>query len=58
MKILEENNLTPENFVIAKLALQAILSTLTNERNTIPSSNIEFARKNMYRIIKIMQGNC
>ncbi|MET3589067.1 hypothetical protein ABID23_000137 [Bartonella silvatica] len=64
VKILRENNLTPKEFVIANLALQTTLIALTNkehpiyEKNVIPSSNIEFAKEHMYRIIKILKSSC
>ncbi|EJF83415.1 hypothetical protein MCU_01100 [Bartonella elizabethae Re6043vi] len=64
VNILRENNFTPKDFVVVLLALQATLNVLTNEENSIynpkiiPSSNIEFAKKHMYRIIKILKGNC
>ncbi|WP_254492647.1 hypothetical protein [Bartonella sp. B1099] len=64
VNILRKNNLTPRDFTISKLALQATLIVLTNEetfpheQNIIPSSNIEFAKEHMYRMIKILKGNC
>ncbi|WP_375629111.1 MULTISPECIES: hypothetical protein [unclassified Bartonella] len=64
VNILKENNITPKEFVIAHLALQATLYVLTDEENStyeknfLPSSNIEFAKEHMYRIIKILKDNC
>ncbi|WP_375641259.1 MULTISPECIES: hypothetical protein [unclassified Bartonella] len=64
VNILKENNLTPKDFVVAHLALQATLYVLTDEekstyeKNVLPSSNIEFAKEHMYRIIKILKDNC
>lgn len=64
MNILRENNFTPKEFVIAHLTLQATLNMITDEeistyeQNFVLSSNIEFAKENMYRIIKILKGNC
>ncbi|WP_375617445.1 MULTISPECIES: hypothetical protein [unclassified Bartonella] len=64
VNILKENNITPKEFVIAHLALQATLYVLTNEgnstyeKNFLPPSNIEFAKEHMYRIIKILKDNC
>ncbi|WP_273759081.1 hypothetical protein [Bartonella sp. ML70XJBT.G] len=64
MNLLKENNITPRDFVVGHLALQATLIVLTNEessfskKNIIPSSNIEFAKKHMYRIIKVLQNPC
>ncbi|WP_175868667.1 hypothetical protein [Bartonella gabonensis] len=64
VNILRENNFTPKDFVIALLTLQATLNMLTNEKNSpyekniVSSSNIEFAKKHMYRIIKILKGTC
>ncbi|GAA5096477.1 hypothetical protein [Bartonella acomydis] len=64
VNILRENNLTPKDFVVGHLALQATLNVLTSketsfhEQNTVSSSNIEFAKKHMYRIIKILRNSC
>ncbi|WP_375614339.1 MULTISPECIES: hypothetical protein [unclassified Bartonella] len=64
VNILKENNITPKDFVVAHLALQATLYVLTNEENStyeknfLPSNNIEFAKEHMYRIIKILKDNC
>ncbi|WP_375703193.1 hypothetical protein [Bartonella sp. AD13SXNS] len=64
VNILRENNLTPKDFIIALRALQASLIVLTNEenstyeKNAISSSNIEFSKNHMYRMIKILKGNC
>ncbi|PIT70174.1 hypothetical protein [Bartonella tribocorum] len=64
VNILKENNLTPKDFIIALHSLQETLIVLTNgesstyEKNAISSSNIEFAKNHMYRMIKILKGNC
>nr|WP_144751825.1 hypothetical protein [Bartonella saheliensis] len=64
VNILRKNDLTLKDFVVGHLALQATLNILTNEeisahkQNIIPLSNIEFAKKNMYRIIKILRDDC
>ncbi|WP_245407008.1 hypothetical protein [Bartonella tribocorum] len=64
VNILRENNLTPKDFVVAHLTLQATLIVLTNEenspyvKNAISSRNIEFAKNHMYRMIKILKGHC
>ncbi|MET3559497.1 hypothetical protein ABID39_000167 [Bartonella japonica] len=65
MSILKENNITPKDFVIAHLTLQATLNVLTTdeensiyEKNIVPLSNLEFAKKHMYRMIKILKGSC
>ncbi|WP_375645631.1 hypothetical protein [Bartonella sp. TT29SHDZB] len=64
VNILTENNITPKEFVVAHFALQATLYILTDkenptyEKNFLPSSNIEFAKEHMYRIIKILKDNC
>ncbi|WP_375625525.1 hypothetical protein [Bartonella sp. MU37NMGALS] len=64
VNILKENNMTSKDFVVAHLALQATLYVLTDEenstyeKNVLPSSNIEFAKEHMYRIIKILKDNC
>ncbi len=64
VNILRENNFTPKDFIVAHLTLQATLNMLTNEeistyeQNVVLSSNIEFAKEHMYRIIKILKGNC
>ncbi|WP_273719671.1 MULTISPECIES: hypothetical protein [unclassified Bartonella] len=64
MSLLKENNLTAKEFVVGLLALQATLNVLTDEeislhkQNILPSSNIEFAKKHMYRIIKILKSSC
>ncbi|WP_375611337.1 MULTISPECIES: hypothetical protein [unclassified Bartonella] len=64
VNILKENNITPKDFVVAHLALQATLYVLTDEenstyeKNSLPARNIEFAKEHMYRIIKILKDNC
>lgn len=64
VNILRENNLTPKDFIIAHRALQETLIVLTNEenptykKNAISSSNIEFAKNHMYRMIRILKGHC
>ncbi|WP_338156079.1 hypothetical protein [Bartonella krasnovii] len=64
VNILRKNNLTLKDFVVGHLALQITLNILTNEeislqkQNIIPLRNIEFAKKHMYRIIKILRDNC
>lgn len=64
MNLLKENNLTPKDFVVGHLALQATLNALTDEENSlrkqdiISSSNLEFAKEHMYRIIKILRNLC
>ncbi|WP_039759468.1 hypothetical protein [Bartonella queenslandensis] len=62
VNILRENNLTPKDFIIALRALQETLIVLiheensTYEKNAISSSNIEFAKNHMYRMIKILRS--
>ncbi|WP_019219264.1 hypothetical protein [Bartonella florencae] len=64
ISILKENNLTPKDFVFSHLTLQTTLIVLTNEKifphgqNIVSSSNIEFAKEHMYKIIKILRGAC
>ncbi|MBX4336003.1 hypothetical protein [Bartonella raoultii] len=64
VNILRENSLTPKEFVIGLLALQTTLVILTNEnpslkkQNIISSSNLEFGKKHMYRIIKVLRQSC
>ncbi len=64
VNILKENNITPKDFVVAHLALQATLYVLTDEenstyeKNSLPARNIEFAKEHMYRIIKILKDTC
>lgn len=64
VNILRENNLTPKDFIIALRTLQETLIVLINEesstyeKNTISSSNIEFAKNHMYRMIRILKDNC
>lgn len=64
MRILKENNLTPKDFVVGLLTLQTTLIMLTNEeypsekQNIISSSNLEFGKKHMYRIIKVLKQHC
>ncbi|WP_375678865.1 MULTISPECIES: hypothetical protein [unclassified Bartonella] len=64
VNILKENNITPKDFVVSHLALQATLYVLTDEenstyeKNSLPARNIEFSKEHMYRIIKILKDNC
>ncbi|WP_019223047.1 hypothetical protein [Bartonella rattaustraliani] len=64
VNILRENDITPKDFIIALQALRETLIVLTHEenstyeKNAISSSNIEFAKNHMYRIIKILRNCC
>ncbi|GAA4658203.1 hypothetical protein [Bartonella pachyuromydis] len=64
VSLLKENDLTPKDFVIGHLALQATLNALINKenflrkQNIISSKNIEFTKEHMYRVIKILRTVC
>ncbi|WP_375628051.1 hypothetical protein [Bartonella sp. TT67HLJMS] len=71
MNILRKNNITPKDFAIGTLALQATLTTVLaplellkedgisfDEKNTVVSNNLEFGKKYMYRILAILKSRC
>ncbi|WP_208433670.1 hypothetical protein [Bartonella taylorii] len=70
MNILRKNNITPKDFAIGTRALQATLTILTfpellekeglsfDEKNTVVSDNLEFAKKHMYRMLVILKRRC
>ncbi|WP_342027918.1 hypothetical protein [Bartonella doshiae] len=71
MNILRKNNITPKDFSIATLALQATLTMLSvpleilkkegisfDEKSTVVSDNLEFGKKHMYRMLVILKRRC
>ncbi|WP_375670785.1 hypothetical protein [Bartonella sp. SD1336NMGDW] len=71
MNILRKNNITPKDFAIGTIALQATLTMLLaplellkkegisfDEKNTVVSNNLEFGKKYTYRILAILKSRC
>ncbi len=71
MNILRKNNITPKDFAIGTIALQATLTMLLaplellkkegisfDEKNTVVSNNLEFGKKYMYRMLVALRGRC
>ncbi|WP_208432374.1 hypothetical protein [Bartonella taylorii] len=73
MDILKNNNITPRDFAVGCNALQTTLimlyeniyyenpkekDSLFHEKNTVFLSNLEFAKKHMYRMLVILKRRC
>ncbi|WP_329957918.1 hypothetical protein [Bartonella sp. 220B] len=73
MALLRKNNITPKDFALGNLAIQAAVTELLNEsfpgdlkregfsfpkKNSVFLSNLEFGKKHLYRMLVILKESC